>query len=447
MELVPLSFSPEQLASAAAVGDLNGLGALADSGSTENSRRDGEEGIDPYDLIEVLGSLIRVKTEFRLTVKTIELAHYTVKEYLYSDRIKHGPANFFRMSSSQTSELVTFVLLQCCLQIAPEENQPFAPFAVTAFKNWRRLFKAADVVVAGNKDLLALLFQLLDPREEHYVFHMGRSPCAFKLSLYEPRSPSCSFDTVILLNLIRLGLYSATAAFLLQHSTEDIERMFSWRERPFPEQSLLDYLAELGHSSYLSLVAKRGVKVDEAREDAPRTSTLLWALQLVKLPETITMLRVLIEAKAVVNPEGTGVTPLQVAIAELKPAVVELLVQAGANVNAVGEPNGWLPPFLKWVEGSRSPLAILRRARRRFRKLEYKKAAVKQIEETLVDAGAREFEHYELEIEAPASLAIREYEQESEDRRRKEYTEKEMNFGPVLLQRIDEKREEEGRRP
>jgi hypothetical protein len=157
------------------------LGALLDALAVDVERctfsRDNRI-LDPEALLEVCTCLITItpredaaddKNFFR-----VQLAHYTVKEYLVSDRIGHGSAAIFQMST----ESVYPFMAKCFITYMQDENYHALPeqwsksgdpvgLMSAAMKEWALIVREIDSYAARTA-IIPLVLRLLDATGPHF---------------------------------------------------------------------------------------------------------------------------------------------------------------------------------------------------------------------------------------------------------------------------------------
>jgi len=122
------------------------------------------------------------------------LSHYTVKEFLISDRIQQGPASYFQISQKSTLSLLAETVIGFLLHFDPvdigyssdaskgtwDRFQPpvqgsenrrrilnLSAFYVFSIGGWPRLVESFDHE-GGGQEVFSLLFDLLDPRRPDF---------------------------------------------------------------------------------------------------------------------------------------------------------------------------------------------------------------------------------------------------------------------------------------
>jgi hypothetical protein len=129
--------------------------------------------IDPLEALDICSSLVTVTTiktsEFsRPESQAIALAHYSVKEYIVSDRINQGPAKYYSMQEVNCHKSIAKACLVYfdCFQPMPGNLKQDAALAVYAAEFWMyHVQKAGDDV--KELDRLASSTHLTG-----YAFHM-----------------------------------------------------------------------------------------------------------------------------------------------------------------------------------------------------------------------------------------------------------------------------------
>lgn len=97
----------------------------------------------------------------------LELAHYTVGEYLYSDRIKSGPVSRFSLSGSSARRTFAAVVLDVACQVTKrvrdcdyDNHGNFSPYCLTVSINLLRICERGAL---GDIQLQNLYYYFLDP--------------------------------------------------------------------------------------------------------------------------------------------------------------------------------------------------------------------------------------------------------------------------------------------
>jgi hypothetical protein len=401
----------------------------------ENSDQIAGEELSIDALQEIASGLIKVNTEaFQSslckspwndqTVATkhyrshipVALAHYSVKEYLFSERIGSGPAKFFKLSPAEATMYFVRLVLKTVLQSPSGRHSAATVFPRYCLDKWLKIVRKCGALVASSSELSSLVFSVLDPRSQvvSWAELSRRDGTSWMIRRFidtaDPKSVPHKAD--ILCKLVFLRIYATTTAFLVQHPADEVAEMCASVTplsispiQPDRSLSLLACVASHQLYDYLVLLLEQGA-VDS------QSFALSCALENFTLAETtiavvVTLLeptvKALIEAHANVDGSGVRVTPLQIALRRRKFAVIKLLLAAGADANAIGDQEGWEPPGFNAWDGGESPLSIARRIKKSVLHPTYfwwtmeEMNALAEVEEILVRAGAREFTHWSKE--------------------------------------------------
>jgi hypothetical protein len=118
---------------------------------------------DPLAIIDICTCLIT--SSERSSRTEIKLAHYTVKEYLVSDRVCIGPAAYFELSEAEANAVMTKAFLVYMLSMKMKGDSTKKDFEHSALRRWRLLLNR--VILADKKDpgepIARLTLNLLNP--------------------------------------------------------------------------------------------------------------------------------------------------------------------------------------------------------------------------------------------------------------------------------------------
>ncbi|KAM0802047.1 ankyrin repeat-containing domain protein [Usnea florida] len=131
---------------------------------------------DPSDILEICSSLVSVedfrhKTE-RYRKAKIRLAHFSVKEYLVSDRIQHGPAFVYSLKEEVSNELIAQDCLVYLLHLIKPDiwrstlTMVEYPLARYAARYWIDHIQSVE---GPKNEALTLVQELFSTREEIFV--------------------------------------------------------------------------------------------------------------------------------------------------------------------------------------------------------------------------------------------------------------------------------------
>jgi hypothetical protein len=366
------------------------------------------ESTDQMVASEVTGEALQEMASCLITVttegddSTVQLAHYTIMEYLAAPRVSQGPASMFYMPQSATMPYFLRLLFNA---LAQEKAMPpkADPFQQCVYDELDRFLYLGDTVIASDSDLFSRLLCALSPQSNHYKYLTHTDWDYEDLPIWAHQNYrvwanqddfSSESQVAILFNLLNANLYATTTTFLLQHSPEQIDAICATKLSCLGDLSLLYWLASTQRDKFLLLLLERSGEFHKKR--AP---LLLMALERepFRSDRINTTVSTLISAGLPLNPDGVRVKPLQIAVRRLQVAYVELLLRNGADPNSVGDPEGWISNRLgHFDDGGQSPLFIVRQL------MKWRDTGVvnpefmsikdaEHIETLLVDAGGQEF--------------------------------------------------------
>lgn len=387
--------------------------------------------LEPQEFIsETCTCLVRVDETDPKSPRLL-LAHYTVKEYLYSDRIKDSPAAYFYSSDELTEYQTSMVSLVYLLNISyqgipstreflsasPAKQQAYAasvnnsyPLLEAASSAWLSSLGSDIQKPALRAEVESLLLRLFYPSPKHFRWISWRAltiadddwihPVWSPSSLSEANphdvalTVACSFDQPTIVSMIlaakkREQDLSSTALSNSNHNTNlTLEESYAgfWTEiyrntidpHPESENPLEDFDIHVHPEDYLPsgtpleialrfeaiectrlLLVNSSPAIDLSSHITTTPSGLRLSILSVALktcPNSVQTdfredyLGMLIELGANVNPPttteqgGDGVwivsvteTPLQSAVMLVHVEAVSILLDAGADVNAVGD--------------------------------------------------------------------------------------------------------------
>ena len=261
--------------------------------------------IDPLEALDICSSLITVTGSAEKGInrdgrladpRILSLAHYSVQEYLVSDRIKLGPAKQYHMQEGESHEAI----MKGCIGYL---NQFLGPISPAQFDISALAMYSADFWISH--------FEKSGDEKENI--------CRLVLSVFSVDSPAYQ-SWLRLSGPEVLGTYQAT----------DLDRELDDMATP------LYYAAKLGLDKITELLLDQGADVNTQR------GMLGDALAAAVYRRHTAVAKLLINAGANVNnTDETWGTPLYQASQDDDEATVKLLIDAGADVNA---------PMPKWSD-------------------------------------------------------------------------------------------------
>jgi len=118
---------------------------------------------DPLAIIDICTCLIINSQSSSRT--EIKLAHYTVKEYLVSNRVSIGPASYFELSEAEANAMMAKTFLVYMLNTKTNRYSGRKDFEHSALRRWRPLL--SRVIWADEEDpgqpIARLILRLVDP--------------------------------------------------------------------------------------------------------------------------------------------------------------------------------------------------------------------------------------------------------------------------------------------
>jgi hypothetical protein len=332
-------------------------------------------------LRDACGCLLTLSVEGN--IKILELAHYTVKEYLYSDRIARGPVYRHALSDSiARCKLATRTLTVACqankwdMEYHRGFLSHFGPFCVITSTN---LLPYCEMDAIDNIELQQLYFQFLNPsRPTSYMLAWESN-----FSLAPIHNHSIKLNAAIFINLIFTRLLSLAREFLKTRDVEDI--LFNPSRRSNKDES-----SELSSNIYVfgDTIIDIVSSLKGAYDYKYRNRTIDYVADVVEIAiefyhPTIALMMHLaahrpsdigrwdhdeqhvghfLEKGADPNALGYRNTPLQITVWRLDYYSSFELLKAGANVNGIGDPNGMSIEFIQGIvddiEPSITPLNL-----------------------------------------------------------------------------------------
>lgn len=339
---------------------------------------------DPQDVLTICSSLVSVipstrgivdTKEEKFPIQELRLAHYSVKEYLISNRVNGALAPMYSIDERLAHDAMAGFCLRYLLQFDQDdlgrglpgsqygllENALFAPYATRC---WGRHFRAAapDMSSSSHRNALALtkdqriIRNALKLQKKWWEFDNNLDLWGLlKTDTINPLYyASLHGLTSVMSTLLGLGedVHSlgprgtalaaacssghADAVRLLLQAGANIEldtsTMPGWRGKG---RTPLDYAVSGKHVSVVELLLAEGADVNH-----PGPSSQAAIIQAV-YNKDITIARLLISAGADVNKfdKWNPETPLQIACEYGDEGMVDLILSAGAPVN--DEPSLW----------------------------------------------------------------------------------------------------------
>jgi ankyrin repeat domain-containing protein 50 len=272
---------------------------------------------DAESVLLILSSLVTISPNDREgdLVGLVTLAHFSVKEYLISDRIRKGPAQYFAISYS----VAHYFIAECCLSYVLHyassatkmgSRQDLSAFPLLKYASERWFTHIKMLPWEQQKLLTPLVLKLLFSADALSSWQLARlltPPTSFRE--YVDEGP----------------LYHASSLGLLQVVVELLEAGWdpnSWVNRPPLYTAIVE-----GHDGVAGLLLKHGANVN-AKDH-------IGYLPLHHAAETgnMSILQMLFTFGAEASPrDQLGETPLHLASYQCHEEIAEYLVKKGAEV-------------------------------------------------------------------------------------------------------------------
>ncbi|CAN9300223.1 unnamed protein product [Alternaria alternata] len=282
---------------------------------------------DPLEALNICSSLVTISTiqaERRpgSAQRTVALAHYSVQEYLMSDRIKQGPAKQYNMHEAKCHS----VMMDGCLKYLLQLQRPLSKKVVqtSALARYAAEFWSSHLRQTGEdiERLSQLAMGLLSIKNPAYLTW---------IQLYDPDSPWMQPDLRKSLKGITAPLYYAALLGLHTITRLLLDQGAEVNTRCGRYGNALHAASSKGHEQVVWMLLKAGADVDAQSEDYGN------ALQAASYEGHELIVKILLENKADVNAQGGKYgNALQSGSAAGHQAIVQLLLDNGADVNKQG---------------------------------------------------------------------------------------------------------------
>ena len=298
--------------------------------SNSDSRFSPEQRLpDPYDILTICSTLVSVTagTERETSTETaktqiLRLAHFSVKEYLISDRLKNASMHCYHITPLSANVSIAKACLTYLLYfenpiISRTEFDHEFPFGIYAARFWSRHYRS--ITNDANREAIDFLaFNLVESEKSCFINW---------LSINYPWGLSDQGETQKILSplycMSLLGI-SGVCKMLLNKGVDVNEEGGLWG-------NALSAASLKGHEEIVRLLLEKGANVNAKGGYHGN------ALSAASFNGNVRVVQFLLEKGANVNAEG-GIygSALSAASYSDHKAVVELLLEKGSNVNAEG---------------------------------------------------------------------------------------------------------------
>ncbi|RYN70166.1 hypothetical protein AA0117_g10718 [Alternaria alternata] len=287
---------------------------------------DGDEVLeDPLEVLDICSSLVTITMNeadgrSRPAQRIVALAHYSVQEYLVSDRIRQGSAKQYSMQEAECQSAITRGSLKYLMQLQqPLEEETLQEFALARYsaKFWSNHFrKTGDEM----EQISQLTISLLAREEPAYLNW---------LRLHDPDSPWRISNLDESLDSIPMPLYYAALLGFSRVTRLLLNAGAEINAQGGRYGNALQAASEGGHEHVVKTLLNAGAKVNAQGGGYGN------ALQAASYRGHEQVVKTLLDAGAKVNAQGGGYGNALYAASEGgHEQVVKMLLNAGAKVNA-----------------------------------------------------------------------------------------------------------------
>ncbi|KAI9878518.1 MAG: hypothetical protein M1830_000699 [Pleopsidium flavum] len=275
---------------------------------------------DPYEILTICSSLVTISDES----SEIRLAHYSVKEYLTSERVLSGPASAFATFEISTNRDLT----ELCLTYLSLFDKPDS-LSETSLEDFPLLGYAAEYwykhaqIADEENGIETLIVEFLNNRETSSL------PNWLRLSPPEEDYKRASFRKTV--RNKGSPLYYACYCGLLSSARRLINEGADVNAQGGSYGNALQAAALRSNETIYRLLLEAGADVNA------QGGLYCTALQAAAYEDNEPICRLLLETGADVNAQGGHYgNALQAAASEDNETIVRLLLETGADVNAQG---------------------------------------------------------------------------------------------------------------
>ncbi|TRX94760.1 hypothetical protein FHL15_004221 [Xylaria flabelliformis] len=373
--------------------------------------------IDKYTvaaLKESCGSLISLTTLSRAprsrfvrgdetteTFHRCSLAHYTVKEYLFSPNVASGPAQFFALSDQVVGNIDLKVMFASLSHLGRYNTHQVGrrQFIVSRYEErclemteYALKHRRADII--RDENIWKMVIKSLTPRSQHFKyvnealrhrvktiirdsFPLWHMLCSWDPAFHDNSTSGLLTTTGLLVNLTALDWRELAVKYLESAKFRDLSREQKTRiwTKTFTlddktTETILGYCLRVRQLKFLRVFVRYGASFQYEPE------VLYTAMRTFNdnPDKALEALKFLFSAGAQPNPVpsiprsevhqaisgGFAFTPLQLAVSELAYDWVELLLDEGADVNQVGTSDGTIPSSFDDTNPKRDEILALR---------------------------------------------------------------------------------------
>ncbi|KAI9149607.1 Vegetative incompatibility protein [Paramyrothecium foliicola] len=290
--------------------------------------------LDETELRRVCPGLIELVSGEQTTVR---LAHFSVQEYLESERMHSSVAMFTVKKIEANSEMASICLTYLMDPVLLISHRRMFPLALYAAANWCKHFRDGDISLHGARSRALELFQSTTGAFDNWV----RLASSMNSILRPSGKPSPVYSTSVLgLDSVLSDWFTALPASSLSEFHANINSVCGVLG------NALQAASWVGHEATVRLLLDMGADVNASGSDHD------WAtLQAASVYGHEAVVRLLLEKGAAVNIQGSPYcgTALQAASSSGNKAIVRLLLERGADINAQSHYEGTALQLASWM--------------------------------------------------------------------------------------------------
>lgn len=366
-------------------------------------------------LRRVSGCLLKISTSSDYgDIDVVEIAHYTVKEYLLSDRMAQGPAYRFSLcESSARREYCRLVLLIAChakgWSKEYSEDHVAHPGSVCVALVLGGLLRDCEDHAVEDQHLRNLYRTVLDPSLPSWeILKLSTNSFSYGTVLVPYVEPPGTPDAAAFANFVSACLYSLAGDLLQSRNMNDILYHTLIHTQIFKDatwtSNIMDFYREWPdaftcdcddmHDRFKEILE---IVIKQRDATAALCEYLAFHEHYNHGPSADgCRIGEWLDRGADPDGEGYRLTPLQIAICRLDWNAVEELLELGATANLVGDPAGInvLNGHFDAIPATMRPLTLVRNLRNHSIELPNisaeRMAKAELIEEELLENGATE---------------------------------------------------------